>query len=198
MQGDIQERDAAGKKCAASCRNISLSTANNGPKNLVTQKISVSTVNLKVMTSHGVHALVIILDTQTIVNPQTCQPIILETNPLVIAMNIATHAIVIILGATLVIDMITENAITSHQLVTTWAKVTMPNTATNPDQEHNHNHGPVLMILEPQDTIMVNIFMMMIPGEGIGKTQPLLSLVQDWNVERPLLKANLLLFNITI
>ncbi len=33
------------------------------PENVVAQKISVATVNPKVMMSHGVHALIIILDT---------------------------------------------------------------------------------------------------------------------------------------
>ncbi len=40
-----------------------------GPKNKVAQKISVATVNPKVMTLHGAHVLVIILDTQAIVSP---------------------------------------------------------------------------------------------------------------------------------
>ncbi len=57
-------------------------------------------------------------------------------------MDIAVHAIVIalILVAALVINMITGNAITSQLLVTT--------RATNLDQDHDHDQGPVLMILE--------------------------------------------------
>ncbi len=86
-------------------------------------------------------------------------------------------AIIIVLRATLVIDMITENVIASQQLVTTRAKVTMPNTVTDPDQEQYHNQGHVLVILEAKDMIMVTIFMMMTPGGGIGKSQPLPPLV---------------------
>ncbi len=87
------------------------------------------------------------------------------------------HAIVIILGAALVSDKIAENATASQQLATTKTKVTMMNTETDPDQEHNHDQGPVLVILKPQDTIMVTIFMIMTPGEGIGSAETPLSLV---------------------
>ncbi len=51
-------------------------------------------------------------------------------------MTIMKHPIVVILGAALVIDMTAETAIASQPLVTARAKVTMPNTKTNPDQEH--------------------------------------------------------------
>ncbi len=81
-------------------------------------------------------------------------------------MTIAAHAIVVVLGATLMINMIAVNAITSQQLVTARAKVTMPNSVADPDQEHNHNQGPVLAILEPQDTITVTKFMMMTLGKA--------------------------------
>ncbi len=111
-------------------------------------------------------------------------------------MKVATRTIIIVLGAALVIDMTAENTITSPQLVVTRAKVTMPNSATNPDQEHDHNQGPILVIIESQETTMVTIFMMMTTGEGIRNTWPLLSLLQDQTVERSLLEPNLLLFNI--
>ncbi len=166
------------------------------PKNVVAQKISVVTVNPKVMTLHGAHALVIIFDTQAIVSPWAHQPIFLKTSPLVIVTTIVKHTIVVIVEAALQINMITEYAIASQLLATARAKVTMPNTLTNPDKEHNHNQGPVLVILEPQDTIMVTIFIMMTPGECIQNVQPLLSLGQDWNIELPLLEPNLLLLNI--
>ncbi len=92
-------------------------------------------------------------------------------------MTIVKNLIVVVLGAALVINMIAENAIASQLLVTARAKITMPNTKTDPDQEHDHNQGPVIVILETQDTIMVTIFMMMTPGGGIGKSQPLPPLV---------------------
>ncbi len=84
-------------------------------------------------------------------------------------MKIATHAIVVIHRATLVINRISENPIANQQLVTTRAKVTMLNSG----------NWSILVILKPLDmtTIMVTIFMMMTPGEGIEKTQQLLSLV---------------------
>ncbi len=82
-------------------------------------------------------------------------------------MGSATYAIVVVLdlGAALMINIIAENAITSQQLMTARAKVTMPNSTTNPDQEHICNQGPVLVILETQDTSMVTTFMMMTTGE---------------------------------
>ncbi len=83
-------------------------------------------------------------------------------------MNIVTHAIVVALGAALVTDMITETATASQQLVTAKAKVIMPNTTTNLDQERNCNQGPVLM---------VTIFMMLTTGKGKGLALLLLSLV---------------------
>ncbi len=52
------------------------------------------------------------------------------------------------------IDMIAENAIASQQLMTAGAKVTIPNSATDPNQEHNCNQGPILVILKTQDAIM--------------------------------------------
>ncbi len=110
--------------------------------------------------------------------------------------SIATHATVVALRAALVIDMIAEDAIANQQLMTTKAKVTMPISTTNPDQDHNRNQGPVLVILDPQDMIMVTIFMMMTPGGGNRHTHLLLSLAQDLTVERPLLEPYLLLFNI--
>ncbi len=96
------------------------------------------------MTLHGVHALIIILDIQTIISPRACRPIILESSPLVIVTNIATHVIVMVLGAALKTDMVAGNAIASQQLVTARAKVTMPNSATDPDQEHDCDQGPNL------------------------------------------------------
>ncbi len=47
--------------------------------------------------------------------------------------------VVLILEAALVINMIAKNAIMSQLLVTAGAKVTVPNTATNLDQGHNHD-----------------------------------------------------------
>ncbi len=71
----------------------------------------------------------------------------------------------------------TTKVTASQPLVTTRAKVTMPNTMTDLDQEHDHNQGPVPMILEAQHTIMVSIFMMMTTGKGNGCAHQLLSLV---------------------
>ncbi len=82
------------------------------------------------MTLHGVPALVITLDTSTIISPLAHQLIILEADPLKIVTDIAIHAIVValILVAPLMINMITENAIRSQLLVIARAKITMPNT----------------------------------------------------------------------
>ncbi len=91
--------------------------------------------------------------------------------------SIAKHAIVIVLEAVLVIDMITRTAIASLPLVTAKAKVTMLNTVTDLYQGHNCNHGPVLVILKAQDTIMVTTFIMMTTGEDNGCAHLLLSLV---------------------
>ncbi len=106
---------------------------------------------------HGVHVLVKISDIPVILCPQACQPIVLGISPLVILMTIVTNANIFVLRATLVIDMITGNAIASQQLMTTMAKVPMPNTVTNPDQEQDRNQGPVLVIPEAQDMIIVTI-----------------------------------------
>ncbi len=117
---------------------------------------------------HGVPALVITSDTPIIVSPRACQLIILETDPLKIVTDIIIHAIVValVLVATLMINMIAGNAITSQTLMTAKAKTTMLNMETDLDQGHNHDQGPVLVILEAQDTIMVFTFIMMTPGEG--------------------------------
>ncbi len=102
-------------------------------KNMVIQKTAVTTVKTKVVTLHGVHALAIISDIQTIFGPQAFRPIGLETSLLMIMTSIATHTIVVVLGAALMIDTIIENAITSQLLVIAKAKVTMPKPVTNPD-----------------------------------------------------------------
>ncbi len=96
-----------------------------------------------------------------------------------IVTSIATCAIVVALEAVLVINMNTGTAIASQPLMTTKAKVTMPNTVTNLDQEHDHNQGPILVTLEVHDMIMVTTFIMMPTGKGNGCAQVLLSLVQD-------------------
>ncbi len=98
---------------------------------MVIEKTSVTTARPKAITLHGVPALIITLDTPTIISPKACQLVVLKTNPLEIMMDIVIHKIVIplILIATLVIDMITENIIASQLLVTAKAKTTMPNTA---------------------------------------------------------------------
>ncbi len=116
-------------------------------KSMVVQKTSVVTANSKVMMWHGTHALITILDTQTIISPWASQPTILETSPLVIMTNIITIAIIVALWAALVTNMITEIATASQQLMTAKAKITMPNPTTNLDQEHNCDQGPVLVIL---------------------------------------------------
>ncbi len=115
-----------------------------------------------------------------------------------IVTSIATHATVIALEAVLVINMTTGTVIASQLLVTAKARVTIPNTVTDPDQEHDCNQGPILIILEAQDTIMVTTFMMMTTGEGNGRAHPLPPLVQDQTKDCPLLEPNLLLFNIGI
>ncbi len=78
------------------------------------------------------------------------------------------------------------------------AKVTIPNTMTYPDQDHDYDQGPVLVILEARGTIMVTILVIMTPGEGNGHVYLLPSLIQVQTVERPPLKPNLLLFNIKL
>ncbi len=69
------------------------------------------------MTLHGVLALVITSDTPTIVSLRAHQLIVLRINPLAIMMDITVHTIVIvlILVATLMINMIAGNAISSPQ-----------------------------------------------------------------------------------
>ncbi len=92
--------------------------------------------------------------------------------------DVAIHVIVIalVLVATLVIDMIAGNVITSQLLVTAKAKTTMLNTAASLDQEHNHDQGPIHVTLKALDTTMVITFIMMTPGEGNGHNHPLPSL----------------------
>ncbi len=85
--------------------------------------------------------------------------------------------IIIALKAVLVIDMIIGIVIASQLLVTAKAKVTMLNTATNLDQNHDCNHGPVLVILKDRDTIMVTSFIMMTTGVENGCAHPLLPLI---------------------
>ncbi len=99
------------------------------------------------------------------------------SSPLVIVTSIATQTIVVALQATVMMDMIAENLIASLQLVTSRAKVSMPNTVTDPDQERDRIQDPILMTLKNQDMIMVTIFMMMTPGERNSHLHPLLSLV---------------------
>ncbi len=76
-------------------------------------------------------------------------------NPLVIVTNIVTQEIVVALRAALVTNMTTETTNASQQLVTAKAKATMPNPATDLDQEHDcnqscdswsprHDHGPYI------------------------------------------------------
>ncbi len=105
---------------------------------------------------------------------------------------------VIILRAVLVINMITRTAIASQLLVTTKAKVTMLNTETNPDPDHDCDQGPVLVPLEAQDTVMVTTFIMMTAGAENSRVCPLLPLVQDLTKDRPLLEPNHLWFTIRI
>ncbi len=113
-----------------------------------------------------------------------------------IMMITATHMIVIALKAILVIDMITGTAIASQLLMTKKAKVTMPNTTTNLDLDQDHDQGPLPMILEAQDTIMVTTFIMMTTGVENGCAHPLLLLVQVQIDDHPLLEPNHLWFNI--
>ncbi len=145
--------------------------------NVVAQETSVATASLTVTTWHGTHVLVITFDIPTIVSPQACWSIVLKTSPLVIVMNIATHAINIALEAALVIGMITGIVIASQPLVITKARVTMLNTVANLDQSHNQDQGPVLVILEAQDTIMITTFIMMTTGEEKGRVYLLFPLV---------------------
>ncbi len=65
-----------------------------------------------------------------------------------IVTSVSTCAIVVALEVVLMIDMTTETAIASQPLVTAKAKVTMPNTVTDLDHEHDHNQDPALMTLE--------------------------------------------------
>ncbi len=88
-------------------------------------------------------------------HPNYHQPMDLLTScswdkPFEIMTDIAIHAIVValVLVAACMINMIAGTTITSQLLVTTKAKVTMPNKETNLDQGHNHNQGPVLVVLE--------------------------------------------------
>ncbi len=60
--------------------------------------------------------------------------------------------------------MIAATAIASQLLVTPRAKTTMPNNWTA--------QGPVLMILDAQDTTMAPTFTTMTPGEGVGHAHP--------------------------
>ncbi len=165
---------------------------------MVVKKTSVATARPKVMTSHGAHAFVITLDTQTIVSPQACWLVVLRINPLNIVMDIAMHVIIValVLVAALLIDMIAEPVITSWLLAPAKAKFTIPNTKTDLDQGCNHDQGHILVILKAWDTIMVTTFIMMTPGEGNGHSNSLPSLAQDWNANCPLLEPNLLLFYI--
>ncbi len=90
---------------------------------------------------------------------------------------IATHTIIVALKAVLEIGMITGIAIASLPLVIAKAKVTMPNTVTNLDQDHNCDQGPILMTLNAQDTIMVTTLIMMTTGKGNWNAHLLLSLI---------------------
>ncbi len=127
---------------------------------------------------HGVPALVITSDIPIIVSPLACQLLVLEIKPLEIVTGIAIHTIIValILEATLVIDTTAGNVITSQLLVTTKAKVTMLNTKVDPDQDHIHDQGPVLVLLQARGTIMVTTFVMMTLGEGNSHAHPLPSL----------------------
>ncbi len=75
------------------------------------------------------------------------------------------------------INMIIGIVIASQPLVTTRAKVTMPNTVTDPDQDQDRDQGPVLVPLEAQDTIMVTTFIMMTTGAENGHVHQFLPLV---------------------
>ncbi len=72
----------------------------------------------------------------------------------------------------------------------------MLNTETVLDQDQDPDQGPVLVILVPQDTIMVTTFTTMTIGEGSIHTFMLPSLVQNGNDNRPLLNPHLLQLNI--
>ncbi len=113
-------------------------------------------------------------------------------------MSIAIHAIAVALEAILVINMITGTAIASQPLVTIKAKVTMPNTTANLDLNHDHNQGPIPVILKARDTIMVTTFIMMTIGAENGHVHLFLPLVQDQTKDRPLLVPNHLRFTIRI
>ncbi len=137
-------------------------------------------------------------DIPTIVSPQACQQIILRTSPLVIMTSIATSTIIVALEAVLVINMTTGTAIVSQPLMTAEAKVTMPNTVTDLDQEHDYDQGPILVTLEAQDTIMVTTFIIMTTGEENRRFHLLLPLIQVWAENHLLLEPNHLQFNIRI
>ncbi len=83
--------------------------------NMVVQKTSVATARSKAVMLNGVHAPIITSDTPIIVSRWAHQLIIIETDPLEIVTDTVIHMIVVavILVTTLVIDMITGNAITS-------------------------------------------------------------------------------------
>ncbi len=121
-----------------------------GQINMVVKKTSVTTAKPKAFMLHGFPAIVITADTPNIVSPLALLLVEIETNPLGIVTNIAIHtiAIVLILVATLVINMIAGNTIASQLPVTARANVTMQNTKANLDQDHDHNQGPILVILE--------------------------------------------------
>ncbi len=112
--------------------------------------------------------------------------------------TITKHGIAVALEAVLMIDMIIGTAIASQPLVTAKAKVTMPNTVTDPDQDHDRDQGPVLVPLEAQDTIMVTTFIMMTTGAEHGCVHLFLPLAQDRTEDCPLLEPKLLRFTIKI
>ena len=162
---------------------------------MTAQKTSVATARPKVTMLHGIHAIVIIFDTLIIVSQQALQTIVLKTTT-EIETTIVTHAIAVLFAhvAVLAIDTIAGITITSQTLVIVKARTTMLNTETDLDLNHGHDHGPVLVNLGPQDTIMV-IIITMTSGEENGHPIPLASQVRDRNNERPLLGPNLLQFN---
>ncbi len=112
--------------------------------------------------------------------------------------TITNHGIAVVLEAVLMIDMIIGTVIASQPLVTAKAKVTMPNTMTDPDQDHDRDQGPVLVPLEAQDTVMVTTFIMMTTGAENGRVHLFLPLARDWIEDRPLLEPNHLRFPIKI
>ncbi len=75
------------------------------------------------------------------------------------------------------IDKILEIATASLTLVIARAKVTMLNTETVLNQDQGPDQGHILVILVPQDTIMVTTFTTMTIGEGSIHTRLLHSLV---------------------